>query len=531
MSETTYLKIEKHDNVATNKNPVDWDRYINKSWDKVDEACRVQNKDIEQLKQESFDFKSILPSIKGEGEKVTLNGTSEASFKKFKVEGNSFQNTREGYNILNVPSTLKVSTTSRQYSTPIPANTKITVSWDSFEKGGENNPAIDFRNVSGKTITYIELSENENTHTFTTTDEIASSNIYSNGYNYNNSASVTSTINNLMINIGEAKEYEQYGASPTPQFSSEIENCGDNVNLLNVNDINKAGYFLTSNGVDITFLENGAIKLNGTASKAFSIPVLGAYQSGNYKLNLDGRYALSGLADGCSMSFLNGTNNIAEFKNNEVKDIKQKIDYVILSIKLNASFDNTIIYLKLEKERITSYSKFEQGNINFTVCNKNLINTEILASKECQAIINVTKNGFMIDLSKNFNIKYSEDLFFGELDGNKQYTLSYHIKKDNDVFRPYLSFLYEDGSSEGDVRNDLEYDAKITSNNKKKIIGIRMLWNTQTGGGTAIFSNIMLEEAIVKTDFVEQKKQDFIFPLKRKFYKNDYLADDGIHHN
>lgn len=34
-SETTYLRLKKHDNVATNENEFDIDNYLNGNWDKI----------------------------------------------------------------------------------------------------------------------------------------------------------------------------------------------------------------------------------------------------------------------------------------------------------------------------------------------------------------------------------------------------------------------------------------------------------------------------------------------------------------
>ncbi len=204
------------------------------------------------------------------------------------------------------------------------------------------------------------------------------------GYNNNTSEGITSIINKLMISIGEAKVYEEYGAMPSTEFQSKIRSCGDNINLLDIYDLHATGYSITSNGVGIEFLENGAIKLNGTPTKAFSIPILGTYQSGNYKLDLNGNCTLDGLTQGCGIAFFNGTNNVADFAiNNKVVEIKQKIDYAILSIKANASFDNAIIQPKLEQGTVaTSYSKFGEGNVNFIICNKKEENESLNEYKE-----------------------------------------------------------------------------------------------------------------------------------------------------
>lgn len=335
------------------------------------EISELQQQNIE-LKRKNEELSNVLPSVNGEGENITLNGTAESTFKKLKISGNSWQETREGYNLLNVPSVLNVNTKNVNYSAPIPANTEITISWKDFIKGGENNPAIDFREANNVPFASILLPNNKNKCTITLEKDTAISHIYSNGYNNVTSQGVTSVINDLMINIGDAKPYEEYGAMPSNEFPSKIQNCGDNINLLNIYDIRSVGYSITLNGVDITFLEKGAIKLNGTPTKAFSIPLVGVYQSGNYKLDLDGNYILNGLVNGCGISFFNGTNNINEFTvSNKVKEIKQKIDYVILSIKANASFDNEIIYPCLRKGTAeTPHSQFEQSNLNFKITNE-----------------------------------------------------------------------------------------------------------------------------------------------------------------
>lgn len=514
MSETKNLKLFKNDEpLSTNENEFDVDKSLNKNWDKVDDAFGKQNIDVEQLKRESFDFKNVLPSVSDSGENITLNNTTEATFKNFKIRGNSWQETREGYNLLNVPSVLNVNTKNVKYSAPIPANTEITISWKDFIKGGESNPAIDFRNSNNSAVNYHELSENENSYTFTTTEEIVSSNIYSNGYSYDDSKSINSTINELMVNIGEAKKYEEYGVSPSSNFPSKIQNCGDNINLLNIYDIRSVGYSTTLNGVDITFLEKGAIKLNGTPTKAFSIPLVGVHQSGNYKLDLDGNYILNGLVNGCSISFFNGTNNIGEFTvSNKVIAIKQKIDYVILSIKANASFDNEIIYPCLKKGTVeTPYSKFGEGNVNFKTCNKNLRGD--------------LQNGYWDNANKTLLNK--DSLIFKSFKVFVRagtYTLSCNTKIN--IIRAFT----ENNNGEYVIFSDtaININSYTMTIEKDTTLYVSVRRNDNTNWLNTDLLQLELGE--VKTNYTEHKEQNLTFSLKQKFYKNSYLTDDGIHH-
>jgi len=270
--------------------------------------------------------------------------------------------------------------------------------------------------------------------------------------------------------------------------------------------------------------------LNGISSKLFSIPIIGAYQSGNYKLNLDGKYVLSGLVNGCGFLFYNGTNKIAEFANDEVKDIKQKIDYVILSVKSGVSFDNTIIYPKLEKGTVaTSYSKFGQGNVNFTIGNKNICTQFIkgigINSTNGSQIANT--NGATTDFIKvEFN---KNDTYYlsGLLNTLASFVAAYN--KDRE-------FLGRTGGSE---RTSLEITKNVFTAATAQVIGdieyIR-IYQYKRESNTGIIDDIdnakvQLESSAVATEFIEHKEQNFTFPLaqEQRLMKGDYLADDGIH--
>lgn len=153
MSETTNLKLKKHDDVLKNTNAFNIEEYLNDNWGKIDEnieqinekikqnsnnieslqADNTTNKksieelkqknaeqdesvktnasEIENLKQENIeikaenerlrdDIKSIALVGEESGESIDLDDSSGARFKKFGVDGNHSQETREGYNLL-----------------------------------------------------------------------------------------------------------------------------------------------------------------------------------------------------------------------------------------------------------------------------------------------------------------------------------------------------------------------------------------------------------------------------------------------
>ncbi len=59
--------------------------------------------ECKRLKEENTDLKNTLPSGQVSGENVTLEDSADMTFKKLQINGNTWQETREGYNLLNVP--------------------------------------------------------------------------------------------------------------------------------------------------------------------------------------------------------------------------------------------------------------------------------------------------------------------------------------------------------------------------------------------------------------------------------------------
>lgn len=95
MSETKNLKLFKHEEpLETNNNKFDIDKALNKNWDKVDDYAGEANSKIDLI-TETID---LLPKVSNEGESITLENTARAKFTKFRIEGNSSQETRSGKN-------------------------------------------------------------------------------------------------------------------------------------------------------------------------------------------------------------------------------------------------------------------------------------------------------------------------------------------------------------------------------------------------------------------------------------------------
>lgn len=149
MSETTNLKLFKHDNPSTNTNPFDVEQALNDNWNKIDTAVgnlqenikknneditdidtRVeeterkietaqdditkikeeqitQNKsiennttDIQTLQEENVNLKAQIPTGTVSGEEISLQDSAEMELVDFGLQGNSYQEVEEGKNLV-----------------------------------------------------------------------------------------------------------------------------------------------------------------------------------------------------------------------------------------------------------------------------------------------------------------------------------------------------------------------------------------------------------------------------------------------
>ena len=208
MSETTNLKLFKHDNPSTNENQFDVTKALNNNWDKIDDFAETTNtkitenqnnikslqtdnttnkkdiatlksdnttnkQDIANLKTENEELKAenerlnqdlnALPSNTAEGEYITLNDSADSRFNKFKIKGNSIQNgepTPENLiEIQNVKgkTTIKITNENLANINEIYNNMKAFDSNSCSETVVDGIECIEFNNTSYQTINNFNL--------------------------------------------------------------------------------------------------------------------------------------------------------------------------------------------------------------------------------------------------------------------------------------------------------------------------------------------------------------------------------------
>ena len=196
----------------------------------------------ETLKAENKLLKEQIPSASASGNSIHVEDSGTLDF-EWKINGNQYQATREGYNLLN--NTLQSQTIN---------GLKVTVNKDKSvtvvgTATANTNIAFDVHNKTIEAGTYtlkdcrtfIESTENQGwwdnggTKTFTNTATLSNYGFF---MFYSSGTVVNETLYPMLIKGSELKPYEQYGAMPSPDFPSEIKTVKDSVEIKVVNNDN-----------------------------------------------------------------------------------------------------------------------------------------------------------------------------------------------------------------------------------------------------------------------------------------------------
>lgn len=403
MSETDFLKLKKHDNVETNTEKFDIENYLNGNWDKINENAKEVNTNISNINSKNTELEKELKeaqedfyqnSIRGQasGEYIHVEDSSNCRA-KIGIGGNQEQETREGYNLLsaskqytynsgNVKLTSdgigkytmsgdgtaqtetikyafelekeytiksndylhimnKGTTTSNAIIVFLDSNMSGIVSYDF----ATNNKIENLSNYAGKTIKYIQL--------------------------YMNPVKVDITLTPMIINaVSTAKNFEQYGAMPSPDYPSEIVTVGSNVNI--------AKWIQGQVGTDgvYTYREDAICTdyIQTTNGMTYSIQKNVMFQnSQNMMARLfDKDKNILGSIIALSNDALS---NAFTLNNPNVKYIR------FVQFQIGITPDNNY-EIKIEKGTVaTPYSKFGQGCVKVTKCNKNILKNTAVSGK------------------------------------------------------------------------------------------------------------------------------------------------------
>ena len=529
MSETDFLKLKKHDNVETNTEKFDIENYLNGNWDKINENAKKTNNQILQLETEKTKLEKELKeaqedfyqnSIRGQasGEYIHVEDSSNCR-SIIGIGGNHEQEMRSGKNYLNTLAKYK-------------AGEKVTVDGITYIFNEDGSITCNGTATADSVLTFSSNLQTINGSgkkivgmlTGTQVPKKLSILAYTSDWSKNTFELLSSVNKNITINMQENIDYtifriiaykgttlnnqtiyyqildtsvndltyEQYGASPSLDYPSPIKAVGSNINLFNKDNMTIGKIWNGATLLD-SDVGNASPKIPVTAGKTY---IRNAGYSSNYIIK----------ENNSVVDVQGGTNAIT---------MPEDAKYWMFNIPKDIDI-NTI---KAEEGSIsTPQSKYGQGCVKVTKCNKNILNIEDIDETEKNGIKYSVKNGilklngtatasFDIQLSKNIKIKK----------GKYTHSSSY--------IQPglYISF------------NNLGYTIISAQVGKKRTFEITedttyksyFIWIDKGTVLNNVEIKLQLEAGTTVTDFIEHQSQSVIMPVQKEMLTDDYLDWDN----
>ena len=383
--------------------------------------------------------------------------------------------------------------------------------------------------------TFIESTENQGwwsdgtTRTFTNTATLTNSGFF---MFYSSGTVVNETLYPMLIKGSELKPYEKYGKSPSPDYPSEVETVGSNVNEFDINNTTtvyngeKNVDEIISNKMsgDYQFVRISTKSIKLIDNNIYTISFKAKKNSGTYSNNMgfqifdaDGKVTLQMVENSPVLSekyqVYSCTFNVTANINVTALlfQLQKNASEVIMSIK----------DIKLEKGTVaTPYSPFGMGSVEIDVVNKNLLNTANTEETTKGGIAYSIKNGilklngtataaFDIQLSKNIKIKK------GKYTHSSSYIQSgLYISFDNLGYTMISSTVGKKRTFE--ITEDTTYKRYFIWIDKGTVL------NT-------VEIKLQLEVGDTATDFVEHQSQTAIMPVQQEMLQGDYIEDVEHH--
>ena len=546
MSETDFLKLKKHDNVETNTEKFDIENYLNGNWDKINENVKKVNTDIsninsknkeqdtnieqlqentetssnkiaeleKELKEAQEDF--YQNSIRGQasGEYIHVEDSSNCRA-KIGIGGNHEQETRSGKNKIEIT---KTTTTVNGCTHTIKDGT------DTLSGTSSTNWAnlIIYSFVGdGKTYT-LSGSPSTSKNIFISAHDNVQKKDLATSKNGSTGTFVATSGNSIDIIIcvapnltlanelfkpqleegSTATEWEQYGASPSPNYPSEIKTVGDNVNLF-------PGW--ESGTVDVTSGEKRADPWY-IRCKDFIPIVYGVF----YTISQINSVNFNSI--NCSIRLYDKDKKY--LGSQYVGDIlKQSLTFTVNNLNVKYIIptatngktvpQNAKTDIKLEKGTVaTSYSSHGQGNVKITKYNKNLAQDVKYTNQKNKY------NGIII---ATYTLKKGQKYYFS-------------FDTDNSGLQVYRQTEKELG-----LKNASAYSFTCDGKRKtfsavaieNKTIRASIIIRLSDSSDTVIsLSNFMISTYEDAT-YEENQEQTYIMPTQAEMLVNDYLDYDN----
>ena len=461
-----------------------------------------------------------LPSAQASGEYIHVEDSAESRFKSFKIGGNSKQETRQGYNLLDMRNALSypdsgITCTVKEDGSYSYVGTATNDAINVWFRGGYYSEITEENTLfvlEAGTYYIKDVVLFSGTSKIDTINQIATltKDMSITGIRAP-SAKIGTTYNEIKYPIvaksDVAVEWEQYGATPSLEFPSEVQAVGNNVNLFDKDN---------PNIIENAFINSTEMKIANVANRrCFYMP---CKSNKSYTI----------LRKKIGSIFVVGTTNElptidsaiidVDYNGNEKTTINtsSNANYLVCYYKKTASeIDEDILNnIKIvEGTEIGEYSPYGQGSVNVTTQNENYFD----------------KNKAYADGSGKQNVKLDkiQGLEVGEnytaYANGKGYLLVREYDKEENVIATY------GGNTASNII------ANFTKSSNDSRISIQFYSGENNVDVSSYdFTNVMIVKGTYTNAsqlpaYVEHKSKTFTIPVQQEMLEGDYF-DETEHH-
>ena len=482
------------------------------------------NAENERLRE---DIKSI--AIQGEvnGESIHIEDSSSARC-ELEICGNHSQDTREGYNFLDL-SNFSTQTKNGVTATKnedgsiklVGTNSGDTFNINLSTINGEIGDYIASGVTGGSRETYFLAIVQTGVKTFTevtnessnfslTEETTIAANIY-----IVKGATINTTIYPMLIKGTENKPYEQYGASPSLDYPSPVKSVGDNVNYFDINSVTNS----------LIILESGNLYPNDSWRTTDFIEVKANIYTLSWESITD--YFQCNIAfydkDKKYLSYIQYTNRT--FSN--TFDVKNNAKYMRISYSVKSggtSYTREKIKLETGNKR-TEYSSYNCGSAKIDIFNKNYLSKIPKTSVTAQGITSTFDGQKFIckgTAQTNYFNLFTEKVYKKISKGIKTFSTN-KLKKG----RAFIHFDYVDGTGQNYYTSINTNQVRFTLN--KDVESYRLNVDSITAGDT-IDDNIyvQLEDGNIATEIEKAENQEYLVDVQQEMLDGDtFVRQDG----
>ena len=504
----------------------------------IKDEQETQNDDIDKLKAQKEALEKEVERQKednrlnsltedNEGELVHINNSTGSRFNALEISGNEKQDTREGYNIINMQNAIGgtsngITCTINNDGTYSCVGTAESSAINIWLLGNYGSSNILFTLKAGtyyvrdvrlyskeKTIGYSNDDKEDTGHIFTILEDIDITGVRVAtaiaGQTYNMTKYPLLALSDVEL------PFEKYGVMPSFDYPSKVECVGDNKNIFD--DSYYKGFVVTT--------EN----YNNQEFSPISLEVDKYY--GARIWFTDGTYAVGSDFMIYLFDDTNSTKSIANLVNNTPKKFANASEIARLKIIANATglstYANKVVAgIKIEEVadvdgQATNYSEYNQGNINFKICNKNINDNEF----EIGTILDDTgyegtsKNYIR---SKNYLRLDSGDytIFAYKFSGISILNTAIRLYDRN---KKYLRNLYigriDANTFNFNITEDVYFGRLVCLNNEAVPSDFSV--------------EIQIEKGMTKTNYKEHEEQNYVIPVQQRMFSGDkFIKVDGI---